>query len=538
MGNVSRREVVAGLAATASALVVPGTSIAQVTAFKQAVAEAAARDRDIAKFYQATGYAPLWTGNGSRDKSRRQALVSAVGDAGDHGLPEGRYNPDLIKTNIRKVKSDRDLGRLEVEMSRMFLQYARDVQTGLVTPSRADEQIVRGVPLRPRDGLLLALSKSSVKPFFKGLPPGSTEYKRLLKAKLEHERLVGRGDWGPEVRAKKLERGMSGAPVVELRNRLIRMGYLRRNSSATYDDKMVQAVAVFQRDHGLVHDGVAGPGTLAMLNVPAAGRLSQIMVAMERERWINTPGGRGDRHVWVNLPDFRTRIYDKGRITFETKSVVGAGLLEKRTPEFSDMMEYMEINPDWTVPRSIIGRDYLPRLQANPNAARYLQLIDVRGRVIPADIRAQIDFSQYSEKTFPFTMRQPPGRDNALGTVKFMFPNQHAIYLHDTPERHLFQREVRTFSSGCVRLHDPHEFAYALLKRQIKNPEPYFQDILQSNKQTIVPLEQEVPVHLDYRTAFTEPKGPIQFRRDIYGRDASVWREMERAGVALRSVQS
>ena len=135
-------------------------------------------------------------------------------------------------------------------------------------------------------------------------------------------------------------------------------------------------------------------------------------------------------------------------------------------------MEYMEINPDWTVPRSILARDYLPKLQENPFAAQYLQMIDDTGRVVP---REAIDFTQYDERNFPFDVRQPPGRSNALGTVKFMFPNPHAIYLHDTPERHLFQREVRDYSSGCIRLHDPHDFAYMLLARQMRDPEPYFQ---------------------------------------------------------------
>jgi L,D-transpeptidase YcbB len=537
MSAHSRREVLSGLAAAAAAVALPVPARAQVTAFKQAVAEAAARDRDIATFYKATGYDAIWTGNGSQDRARRKYLLSAVADAGDHGLPTGRYDPAVLETNIRSVRSERDLGHLEVEMSRLFLLYARDVQTGIVVPSRADEQIVRTVPLRPRDGLLRAFSESSPRAFMNALPPSSDEYKRLMKAKLDMEREIGGGDWGPEVRASKLERGQGGEAVVALRNRLIRMGYLRRNASASYDDRMVQAVATFQRDHGLRPDGVAGPATLEQINVSAATRLSQIMVAMERERWINRPGGRGDRHVWVNLPDYRVKLYDRGRVAFETKSVVGSSLFEKRTPEFSDQMEYMEINPDWTVPRSIIGRDYLPKLQQNPNAARYLELIDPRGRVVPAELRSRIDFSQYTERTFPFTMRQPPGRSNALGTVKFMFPNPYAIYLHDTPERHLFQRDVRTFSSGCIRLHDPHDFAYMLLGQQMNSPEPYFQGILASRRQTIVPLDEPLPVHIDYRTAFTEPKGPVQFRGDMYGRDARIWAQMENAGVALRSVR-
>ena len=524
----------AGAAAAAAFAAIPRSALSQVTAFKQAVAEAAASDRDLAAFYQATGYKAIWTGKGSRDSQRRQQFLRAVSAAENHGLPSERYSPELIETNIRKVRSERDLGRLEVELSRLFLTYARDVQTGVVAPGRVDSEIKRAVPYRGRQSLLLGFSKSSPSGFFKALPPKTSEYRALMKEKIRLEKVLGSGGWGETVRAKKLQQGSGGNAVVALRNRLIRMGYMKRNAQSGYGQAMVQAVAAFQRDHGLNPDGVAGGGTLKEINRGPEERLAQVMVAMERERWMNFPGGRGDRHVYVNMMDFHTRLYDKGKVSFITRSVVGENRKDKRTPEFSDSMEYMEINPDWTVPRSILARDYLPKLQQNNFAAQYLQMIDASGRVVP---RENIDFTQYDEHNFPFDVRQPPGRSNALGTVKFMFPNPHAIYLHDTPQRHLFQREVRDFSSGCIRLHDPHDFAYTLLRRQMKDPEPYFQGILQSRRQTIVPLEEEIPVHLDYRTAFTEPKKKLQHRRDVYGRDRRIWAAMQNTGVALRAVR-
>ncbi len=504
-------------------------------AFKQAIAEASARDKDLTAFYRANGYQPIWTGRGNRDKARRQAFLRAISDAPAHGLPVARYSPDTLKTNIRRIRSPRDLGRLEVEMSRLFLTYARDVQTGILTPRRVDAEIVRRVPLRDRKATLVSFANASPQGFLKSLPPKSAEYTRLMKEKVQLERLIGKGGWGQEVPVSKLEPGMQGPRVAALRNRLIRMGFMNRSASQTYDNTLRNAVATFQRDHGLITDGIAGKGTLTEINRSPEYRLGQVVVAMERERWLNLPGGRGERHVWVNLADFRTRLYDNGKVTFETKSVIGERHPEKRSPEFSDMMEYMEINPDWTVPRSVLGRDYLPKFQQDPYAASYLQLTDDAGRPVPRD---QIDFSQYTTETFPFTVRQPPGRANALGTVKFMFPNPHAIYLHDTPQRHLFARETRAFSAGCIRLHDPHDFAYVLLSKQMRDPEPYFQRILRSGQQTIVELEKKVPVHLEYRTAFTEPKGRTQFRRDVYGRDAKILRALQEAGVSLRAVRS
>ncbi|NNE87083.1 MAG: L,D-transpeptidase family protein, partial [Silicimonas sp.] len=208
--------------------------------------------------------------------------------------------------------------------------------------------------------------------------------------------------------------------------------------------------------------------------------------------------------------------------------------LDRRTPEFSDVMEHMVINPTWNVPRSIAVKEYLPLLQQNPNAAGHMRLVNGRGQVVS---REGLDFTQFNERTFPFDIKQPPSRRNALGLVKFMFPNRHNIYLHDTPAKKLFGRETRAFSHGCVRLADPFDFAYALLAKQEKNPEAYFQSVLATRKERVVPLEQQVPVHLVYRTAFTQAKGNVQFRRDVYGRDAKIWRALEQAGVSLGSVR-
>jgi murein L,D-transpeptidase YcbB/YkuD len=433
---------------------------------------------------------------------------------------------------MRVAQSPRDLGLLEVELTRVLLRLSRDLQTGLVTPSQVDSGIVRKVPLRDRAETLQQFVTSTPASFFRGLAPSTAEYTRLMKEKIRLERLLGQGGWGATVPAKALAPGETGTAVVALRNRLIAMGYLNRSASQSYDAALQTAVQMFQTDHGLTADGVAGSSTLAEINTPVEDRLKSVIVAMERERWLGQE--RGKRHILVNLTDFHSKIIDHDKITFQTRSVIGAVDPSKRTPEFSDMMQYLEINPDWTVPRGIIQRDYLPALQRNPNALSHLQVTDARGRVVP---RGAVDFSQYTARSFPFNLRQPPGRTNALGTVKFMFPNPYAIYLHDTPEKNLFSRESRAYSSGCVRLNDPHDFAYILLARQEDDPKAFFDRILNSGQQTRVNLNEPVPVHLIYRTAFTNPKGKTHFRRDVYGRDTKIWEALERAGVELRAVQ-
>jgi len=197
-------------------------------------------------------------------------------------------------------------------------------------------------------------------------------------------------------------------------------------------------------------------------------------------------------------------------------------------------MEFMVINPSWYVPRSIATKEYLPLLKKNRNAVSHLEITDSKGRKIS---RGNVNFAKFTEASFPYNMRQPPSRGNALGLVKFMFPNKYNIYLHDTPAKNLFSREVRAYSHGCIRLNDPFDFAYALLAKQESNPEAFFQAKLATNKEARVNLKQPVPVHIMYRTAFTQVKGPMNYRRDIYGRDARIWRALSNAGVALRAVQ-
>ncbi|MEL7104691.1 MAG: L,D-transpeptidase family protein [Pseudomonadota bacterium] len=510
-----------------------GPVAAEVTLFKQSVAEAAYETPAIGAFYRETGYQPIWTGPDADDAARRQALIRALSDAGSHGLPEGRYDIDALKAMLANVRGDRALGQVEVEMSRLFLAYARDVQTGILTPSEVDAGLVRDVPLRDGTALLRRLASEPARQVMDSLPPQTPEYARLMKEKHRLERQLARGGWGQTVRSRKLEPGDTGPEVIALRNRLIAMGYLDRSATASFDARLMAAVEAFQADHGLTADGVAGAGTIAEVNRSADTRLGQVLVAMERERWINQD--LGARHIWVNLTDFHVRIVDEAKTSFVTRSVIGMDDPDRRSPEFSDVMEHMIINPTWHVPRSIATKEYLPRLQQNPYAVGHLTLVDRRGRVVPRDA---VDFTQFSARSFPFNIKQRPSRSNALGLVKFMFPNRYNIYLHDTPAKDLFAREQRDFSHGCIRLHKPFEFAYALLAVQSDDPRGLFQTTLATGRETQIDLEKPVPVHIVYRTAFTQAKGRMQYRRDIYGRDAKIRAALEREGVTVGGFQS
>lgn len=530
--NRLQRLILWGLLLVIGLLAAPSTSQAQVTAFKQAVAEAAARDADISAFYKANQYEPIWTGTFGKDAQRRRALFQAIAEADVHGLPGKRYDAEGLMEQLRSAKTPRARGLVEVQMSKTFVELAQNMQTGALVPSRIDSGIVRAVPYRARESYLVNFVKSNPNSFFRALPPRTPEYARLLKEKLRFEKLIAAGGYGAPVDAKSLKPDQTGPAVVALRDRLVAFGYLGRSATPRYDAAMQKAVQAFQEDNGLATDGIAGAGTLGEINTSAEDRLKAIIVAMERERWFNQD--RGKRHVLVNITDFTARIVDNGKVTFQTRSVVGANDSERRTPEFSDVMEFMVINPTWNVPRSIATKEYLPMMKKNPNAAGHLELYDSRGRKVA---RSQINFAQYSEQSFPYAIKQPPSRRNALGLVKFMFPNKYNIYLHDTPAKNLFSRETRAYSHGCIRLSEPFEFAYALLEKQSKDPKGEFHRHLSTENETVIQLEESVPVHLIYRTAFTDVKGPARFRRDVYGRDAKIWGALQKAGVVLRAVQ-
>ena len=507
------------IAALFLSLVAAVCAQAQGLEFRQTVAQASVSDEDLVAFYRERNFEGIWIGRD--DRPRRNALLAAFSAAGDHGLPVDRYDPDALTAQLEAAKTPQALGELEVTLSRLFLEYARDVQTGILVPSRVDNNIKREVPYRSRLTTIQAFAQSNPAGFIRSLPPSSPEYTRLMREKLVMERVLATGTWGPTVPGDKLEPGATGAGVVALRNRLIALGFLGRTNTQTYDDALKLAVQRFQEANGLAIDGTAGPGTLAELNTSPERRLQAIIVAMERERWINRP--RGERHIWVNLTDFTAKIVDNDVVTFSTRSVIGANDSDRVSPEFSDVMEYMVINPSWYVPRSIITKEYLPQLQRNRNAVSQLIITDSRGRTVN---RGAVNFNQFNASTFPYSMRQPPSRSNALGLVKFMFP-----------AKSLFGRETRAFSHGCIRLNDPFDFAYALLAKQTANPEDFFQSRLSTGRESHVNLDDPVPVHIVYRTAFTQADGRMQYRRDVYGRDARIWDALSSEGVAVRAVR-
>ena len=482
----------------------------------------------ILDFYSENDYELIWFGNNALASQRRAELVNSLQSASFHGLPGKKYQVNSLLSKLSTSDSLFEIGLLEGLFMIAFTEYASDLDTGVLIPSEVDTDIVRQINFKDTDFYIQGLLSRNPYDYFRSLGPQSSEYARLLVEYQKLSEIIRNGGWSNIATDRILRFGDSGDDVVAIRNRLFDQGYMPNSISTKFDKKLLKAVQKYQSDHGLIPDGIIGAGTILELNITAEQRLSSIIVALERERWLGDT--LGQRHIWVNLADFKAKIIEDHAVVFETRTVLGVNDESMRSPEFSDKMEYMVVNPTWHIPVSIAKNEYLPELKKDPEALPFLKLFDSSGSLVD---RESIDFSILGKNYFPYEMKQLPSTTNALGLVKFMFPNPYNIYLHDTPAKDLFMKEVRDFSHGCIRLHEPFDFAYALLEKQTDEPQSEFQNALKSQEETIILLSKSVPVHITYRTAFTKAGGGIEFRRDIYGRDQKIYDALVELGLEL-----
>ncbi len=482
----------------------------------------------ILDFYLENDYELIWFGNNALASQRRAELVNSLQSASFHGLPGKKYQVNSLLSKLSTSDSLFEIGLLEGLFMIAFTEYASDLDTGVLIPSEVDTDIVRQINFKDPDFYIQGLLSRNPYDYFRSLGPQSSEYARLLVEYQKLSEIIRNGGWSNIATDRILRFGDSGGDVVAIRNRLFDQGYMPNSISTKFDKKLLKAVQKYQSDHGLIPDGIIGAGTILELNITAEQRLSSIIVALERERWLGDT--LGQRHIWVNLADFKAKIIEDHAVVFETRTVLGVNDESMRSPEFSDKMEYMVVNPTWHIPVSIAKNEYLPELKKDPEALPFLKLFDSSGSLVD---RESIDFSILGKNYFPYEMKQLPSTTNALGLVKFMFPNPYNIYLHDTPAKDLFMKEVRDFSHGCIRLHEPFDFAYALLEKQTDEPQSEFQNALKSQEETIILLSKSVPVHITYRTAFTKAGGGIEFRRDIYGRDQKIYDALVELGLEL-----
>lgn len=474
--------------------------------------------QDILNRYYIDQNGPLlWIGTG-----RVSQLISRLEQSYFDGLDARDYRVKTLKQLAADAARSNAVGRARIELtlSAYFLKFVSDLKTGRFLPRKVDPELYWHKKKVDFAAALSDIAQSrDLSRAVAAWQPRIPDYLKLKTTLAQYYRYAQAGGWPKIDPGDPIKPGMSDPRVRQLRARLAvtdrKVSLTPPGAPERYDDGLVAAVKRFQQRHGLERDGVIGRGTLFALNISVAGRLRQIIVSMERWRWM--PERLGRHYIMVNIAGFELRRVRERRVEEIMRVVVGKKY--HQSPVFSDKIKYLEFNPYWNVPRSIATKEELPRLKRNPARydARGFEAV-VNGNPVPV---ASVDWSAYSRSHFPVRLRQRPGPRNALGRVKFMFPNRFNVYLHDTPSRSLFARAARAFSHGCIRLHRPVELAEQVLAATPGWDRNRINAVLASKERTIATLATPLPVHLTYSTAWFGPGG-VQFRPDIYRRDAKL----------------
>ena len=466
-------------------------------------------------FYEQRGNQPVWV-DGTGMSARAQALLRNLQAAARDGLDPADYASGFVVGDIGAAEQ---LASAELAVSATLVRYASDVRGDRVLSTRIERDRRITNVIDPVPVLTAAADAPDMIAFVDSLAPSSPIYVGLREALARYRAIESAGDWPKLPDGPDLGPGSTDPRVATLRLRLQLTGDLAAEaqgaSPSHYDEAVRGAVRRFQERHGLAPNGTVSGQTRALLNVPVQGRIRQIVANLERARWL--PDDLGNPYVLVNLADFHLELVEGGKDVLRMRVVVGDP--QTLTPVFSDKISYIEINPYWNVPKSIAIKEKLPVLRRDPSALKR-QNIRVLGPGGDEIDPASVEWSAVTANNWIYRLRQDPGTRNALGRIKFMFPNPYDIYLHDTPSRALFRRQVRAFSHGCIRIEKPIELAMLLLRTTDGWGRARIERTISKGKNKPVLLKDPVPVHLVYLTAWVGRDGLMQFRGDHYNLDA------------------
>ncbi len=483
---------------------------------------------EMPKIYAAADYNLIW-----KDEKNRNDLIKNLKESFDEGLlPE-----DYHLKRIEQLLNDSSYSKLKPQvaadvdmlMTDALLLYASHLVSGKVEQSqlRSEWDVKRNSRPEKIDSLVaITLKNHNLNAAFQSLKPQHYYY-MLLRIKLkEYREIEKNGGWKKIPEGETLKKGMKDSRIPAVRDYLKITGDLpdtEATDDSLFDDELEKAVKKFQERHNLSADGTIGAGTLKQMNIPVTDRIEQIRINLERARWVmHRPE---DDFLIVNIAGFYVKHFKNKKAIFTSRVIVGK--YNKSTPIFKDTMEYIVMNPTWTLPYSIATHETLPKLKKDPGylAAKHMVIMDKSGKILNPN---SIDFSKYSTSNFPFTIRQEAGPWNALGQVKFIFPNKNSIYLHDTPSKSLFNREDRAFSHGCIRTEDK----WGLLMNLMDDPKVWNMDkineILKSGETTRINLPHPVPIYLLYFTAGIDTNNNIYFIKDVYKRDLDVLKALDK----------
>ena len=475
---------------------------------------AASRKATIESFYKQRSFSRAWTSDSSVKDNAWQA-VELLEQAALEGLNPGEYHIG----EIRQAYIDADYTLLELLLTDNVLRYAAHVRDGQYAPRKVDPHWMIDYEVRGDlvTQLNKALSEHGVGEYLRSLAPPHAVYQNLRRQLRNHAELANNGGWPAfPSSGMTIKPGMRHPHVALLRARLAVTdgadSYYVRDPEY-FDQDLQASLERFQARHGLNDDGVVGPKTRVALSVPVQNRVRQIIASMERFRWI--PRNLGSTNIVVNVPAFRLWYTDNGSEVLTMRTIVGQTRVDHQTPSFTNVMKYLVLNPNWNVPSSIASKEISVEASKDPE---YLDrggytVFDQSGNAIDP---STIEWSRYGgHNPLPYRIVQSRGADGVLGSVKFMFPNRHGIYLHDTQTRHLFKKDTRAYSHGCIRIEKPMELASKLLGG---SPDEIEQMINNSSKNRHIDLQIEIPVYLVYMTAWVDD-GVAHFYDDLYNRD-------------------
>ena len=502
----------------------------------QTVGELTIRDQWVAATHVVTGlyanrdFTRAWT-----DPHALEELHRAVLDMKFDGLDPEDYHLATLTALFREMEASRApdpemLADFDILATDALARLIYHAEFGKVDPESLDSHwnLIRQLEsAEPGSYIQEVIDSGDVYERIESHKPQHQFYAGLKQALAGYREIEAAGGWPIFPSGSSMQAGTSDPRIPVLREQLTVMGdYSGPPSQSTvYDEELVEAVKLFQFRHGLPTTGLVGSMTMAALSVPVEKRIEQLRISLERGRWILHD--LEPRFLVVNIAAFKVYLVRDGELEWETRAQVGK--IYRKTPLFKSEIRYMDVNPTWTVPRTILEQDMLPRIKRDPSYLQQkgLKVLDRNGDEVDP---ATVDWSRYSTAAgFPYLLRQGPGPSNALGRIKFMFPNEYAIFLHDTPSRSLFAQSERAFSSGCVRVENPFTLAELLMDDPESWPEERFLEIKDSEetKSVFLPKDKRIPVLLLYWTADAGIDGYLHFRDDIYERDAAVLAELD-----------
>jgi murein L,D-transpeptidase YcbB/YkuD len=473
----------------------------------------------LPRIYENREFAPAW-----RTLAQIDGLLGMLDESYLEGLDPNDYHAAAlraVRASITELAALAPPERADFDLllTDSIIRLGYHLRFGKVDPTELDPNWNSSRELVGEDPAITiqaAIDSPSLREFAARVIPRAGLYDRFKNALAEYRAFEANGGWPSVPGGPTLRPGESDQRVPALAARLAVTGDLPASAAGVtdtqYEGTLVDAVRDFQVRHGLGPDGVVGPATLAALNVPVAVRVEQLRANLERARWV-LYDPESDFLV-VNIAGFRLYLLRRGEVVWSTRVQVGRPY--RQTPIFKSEMTYLVVNPTWTVPPTILRNDILPQVRRDPGylATRNIELRDQDNRIVdPATVN-------WSNRSFPYRFVQRPGEDNALGRVKFMFPNEHAVYLHDTPSRDLFERDSRAFSSGCIRVENPFELADQLLGSA--RARSRLETSVASGRSETVFLDKPMTVMLLYWTVEPDAEGRVTFLPDVYERDAEV----------------